>query len=118
MAKKEKSILLVDDNHMVLESLKEFLTMSGFNVQIAPDAPSALRILKERPFDIVITDYEMPEMNGIVFTREVRASFPEIYIIGISGKNVKNEFLEAGADAFLMKPLRYSNILSVFPAIR
>jgi len=107
-----KSILIVDDNYLVLEALKEFLTLSGHFVEFAHDALSAIMILKERPFDVLITDYEMPDMNGLQLTKEVRASFPHIFIIGMSGKDVKNEFIGVGADAFFMKPLRYGNILA------
>lgn len=107
-----RSILIVDDDPMVLESLREFLILSGFSVELAPDASTALKVLKERPFDILITDYEMPGMNGIMLTREAKAFSPYIYIIGISGRNVEHEFLGAGADMFLMKPLRFGNILS------
>ncbi len=109
------SILIVDDNYMVLESLVDFLSFAGFSVELAPDASSALRVLKEKTFDIFIIDYEMPGVNGLVLTEEVRRLFPNTYIIGISGKDVKEEFLKAGANTFLIKPLRYKNILSIIP---
>lgn len=61
----KKIILIVDDNKGVRELLREFLRLYGFEAHSVSNGISALDLIKKGHFDIIITDYSMPEMNGI-----------------------------------------------------
>jgi CheY-like chemotaxis protein len=109
----KKTILVIDDDKGVRELLREFLKLYGFEAHSIDSGISALNLLKKKYFDIIITDYSMPEINGIELTRAVKARYPHVLIIGMSGNSDGEEFLEAGADAFLSKPLQLQELLSV-----
>ncbi len=107
----KKTILVIDDDKGVRELLKEFLKLYGFEAYTIDSGISALNLLRKKYFDIIITDYSMPEMNGIELTRIIRTQYPHMLIIGISGNCEGKDFLEAGADAFLSKPLQLHELI-------
>jgi len=100
-------VLYVDDepSHLVLG--KQFLERSGdFTVTTAISAPDAIRLLEEESFDTIVSDYQMPEMNGIEFLVLVRTKFGQIPFILFTGKGreeVVIAALNAGADGYLQK---------------
>lgn len=106
-------ILIVDDAETVRRLLQDFLRLSGFEVHSAPNGRAALNLIEKERFDIIITDYSMPEMNGVELVRTVRSQDTEVLIIGISGDCEERDFLEAGANAFLSKPVGLKQLLSV-----
>ncbi len=107
-----KNVLVIEDVSSVREFLCQLLTNDGFEVQGCDDGMSALTA-SERPVHVIITDYHMPNMNGIEATRQLRARFPAAIIIGVSSDDKGKDFLAAGADAFLLKPYRYADLLSI-----
>ena len=109
----KKRILIIDDDKVVRELLREFLRQNGFKAHSVNNGISALNLLKKEYFDIIITDYSMPKINGVELTGILRSQYPHILIIGISGNCVGKDFLTAGADAFLSKPLELQDLLSV-----
>ncbi len=102
MGKKEE-ILVVDDNKMMRDMLRGFLKTEGYSVHLCEDGHCALKVSKERQFDIVLTNFQMPEMNGDEMIKQLRADQPETYIIGFSIGNKERSFLDAGANRFLKK---------------
>lgn len=104
-------ILLIENDASILMLLRDFLSLSGYIVKTAEDGLSGLRLLEEEPFDIVITDCDMPGLNGIELTSLGRAMKPSLFIIGISAKEKGDEFLKAGADLFIPKPFKLSELL-------
>lgn len=110
----KKMILIIDDDKGVRELLRRFLRLYGFNAYSVNNGISALNLLKKEYFDIIITDYSMPGMNGIELTKIIRSLCPRALIIGISGANCDGkDFLKIGADAFLSKPLKLQELLSL-----
>ncbi|MGV6802327.1 MAG: hybrid sensor histidine kinase/response regulator [bacterium] len=106
------SILLVDDDPVLCEIAATNLMTEGFDVLYVNDGDEALRQLQQRPFDLVITDIEMPTMSGIELTRQIRASatIGAMPVIVITGKNQSvavDEAYSAGATSFLSKPLNW-----------
>lgn len=65
-------ILLVDDEILLAELLKDELEDAGFKVKVAPSAKEALGIMKQDPIDLIISDIQMPVMNGVEFGETVR----------------------------------------------
>jgi len=101
------SLLYVDDDHDLLLIGKTFLERMGdFSVEITDSAASALSLLKERKFDAVISDYQMPSMNGLDLLKAIRSggdSIPFIIFTGRGREEVVIEALNAGADFYLQK---------------
>jgi CheY-like chemotaxis protein len=106
----EKVILVVDDSATVRKFVAASLNMKGFRVITAGDGIEALEKMPSEKFDLIITDLNMPDMDGYEFIRTLRETpeYQEIPIIVLSSMtDLKNKDLamESGALAFLEKPL-------------
>ncbi len=109
----KRSVLVIDDALLARETLCAVLESIGFEVHGCEDGASALEAASKNDFHVIITDYRMPHMNGVAVTRRLRRRFPAAVIIGVSSDDEKNDFLAAGADAFLLKPYRYRDLLTL-----
>lgn len=100
-------ILAVDDEPMFLELSRIYLEQSGdLRVETATSPLQALDMLAKSPYDAVVADYEMPEMNGIALLKEVRRRGMETPFIIFSGRGCEEVVIEAlnnGADFYLQK---------------
>jgi PAS domain S-box-containing protein len=101
------SVLYVDDEPMLLELAKIFLEQSGdFRVDTLTSAPAALDTLTRTSYDCIISDYQMPVMDGIAFLKTVRSRgnvLPFIIFTGKGREEVVIEALNSGADFYLQK---------------
>ncbi len=101
------SVLYVDDETSLLDVTKIYIERTGeFSVDTTPSARTALTIMDTRMYDAVISDYQMPDMDGIEFLKKVRSSGNSIPFIIFTGKGreeVVIEALNAGADFYLQK---------------
>ncbi len=105
---KEYRILVVDDSVTTRTLQKNIIERYGYRVQIATNAFDGLNLLKNETFDLIVTDNEMPEMNGLDFVREVkkdtRLSKIPIVVVTSSEKSLWFEqFAEVGADSYMQK---------------
>ncbi|HTC91608.1 MAG TPA: response regulator [Bryobacteraceae bacterium] len=98
-------ILLVDDNSMGLAARRSVLEELGHYVQTAGTAGDALELCGKQAFDVVVTDYKMPKMNGVEFIGRLRKLHPATSVILISGFTDTLGLDEAttGADIVLQK---------------
>ena len=108
-------ILIVDDDEIALEVLTRALTQAGYQVEAARDGAEALEILREDSCRLVISDWEMPEMNGLELCRRIRREEFSGYIFIIlltsrDGTDNVVEGLSAGADDFLTKPFAQAEL--------
>ncbi len=108
-----KEILIVDDDNDIRNVLSGFFSSNGCAVSIAKDGDEALKTLKEKSFGLLITDFNMPVMNGIELIRAVRNIDTTLTIIGMSLGEKESEFLKAGADYFLSKPFDFRSLKSI-----
>jgi PAS domain S-box-containing protein len=112
-----RKCLLVDDNKDVLIYLNRILTDTGVKIITARSGFEAIEIIKSTPdIDVVLLDMQMPEMNGIEATREIRKIRKDIPIIAQTAfifEDDKDIILEAGCDACLIKPIRREHLLTV-----
>ena len=112
-----KTCLLVDDNKDVLLYLNRTLADTGINTLSARSGIEAIEIVKSMPgIDVVLLDMQMPEMNGIEATKEIRKIRKDIPIIAQTAfifEDDKDIILEAGCDACLIKPIRKDHLLTV-----
>ncbi|MBT4642427.1 MAG: PAS domain S-box protein [Deltaproteobacteria bacterium] len=109
-------ILLVDDELDIRSAYKKLLEQQGYTVQAESSSVDALNRFKKTPsdYDLIITDYTMPEINGIALSREIHKVLPDIPIILISGlgKLIRDEELEsAGIASRLSKPIEFEVLI-------
>ena len=103
-------ILLVEDNDINQEVATELLETAGCEVSLARDGAEAVRKVREGPFDLVLMDVQMPVMDGIAATREIRAlaRFDTLPIIAMTANAMKEDqerCLAAGMDDYITKPI-------------
>lgn len=101
------SLLYVDDEPALLDLCKIFLERSGdISVTTAQGAPEGLRLLSEHPFDAILSDFQMPEMDGIAFLKHLREQHnatPFLIFTGKGREEVVIEALNNGADFYIQK---------------
>jgi PAS domain S-box-containing protein len=112
-----KTCLIVDDNKDVLLYLNRVLEETRIKTLNARSGMEAIEIVKNTPgIDVVLLDMQMPEMNGIEATKEIRKIQKDIPIIAQTAfifEDDKDIILEAGCDACLIKPIRKDHLLAV-----
>jgi len=109
-----KTIMLVDDEEMVRDVLKNTLQREGFNVIEASSGEQAVRLLEDNEVDLVISDIQMPAMSGKELLETVKANHGDIpfYLIsGYMGDCTNEDLLQSGADGLIAKPFKYSEIV-------
>ncbi len=101
------SVLYVDDEPALLELGKLFLERSGqFHVDTVTSAQEAMQKIKSMSYDAIVSDYQMPEMDGIALLKTIRAEFSDLPFIIFTGKGREDVVIEAfenGADFYLQK---------------
>ena len=108
----DASILLVDDYEFIRTILERMLQQLGYqNLRMAADGVDALHLLRTRPVDLVITDYHMPEMDGIGLFQStqqdhVLAKIPVLLISGVPTEKFVTQALAIGIQSTLNKPFR------------
>lgn len=85
-------IMIVDDDPITRRILVEIVGQAGHEVVQAEDGMHALRLFKESPADLVITDIFMPEKEGLELVRELMEEYPEVKLIAISGGSSLTKF--------------------------
>ena len=104
-----KRVLVIDDEDMILQMIREVLTRNGYTVDIAHDGESALRRLSQHQYDLALCDWKMPGLNGQQVFERLNASNPEmsrrlIFITGDVVNDKVQEFLQARNKLCLSKP--------------
>ena len=108
-------ILVIEDNRDSRDILSKLLRMSGYDVISASDGETGYSTAVANEPDLIITDINMPRMDGIEFVKRVRmdvaiAKTP-VLVVTAFGSNVAREAIEAGADASAEKPFDFDKFL-------
>ncbi|MEO5971500.1 MAG: response regulator [Bdellovibrionia bacterium] len=111
-----KKILIIDDSKLILLLHSNMLKKSGFECSFAENGFLALESCLKTHFDLILTDINMPKMDGYEFTRRIRTSegYAETPIIIISTEKEsldKSKGIEAGADVYIIKPVNSEDLL-------
>ena len=114
-----QTIVIVDDEDMVLKSLNSFLTLeTNYIIKTFLSAKKALEFIKNNDVDLVVSDYLMPEMDGISFLAKVKAEKPHVPRIILTGYADKENAIKAinnvGLFQYVEKPWDNEDILIIF----
>jgi DNA-binding NtrC family response regulator len=107
------TILVVDDEELYRRALERILLRVGHQVTLAPDAHEALRIVGSQRIDLVLSDVQMPGLNGLELVRQIREIEPDLPCIVMTGYNTPEksvEALQAGAFWYLEKPFEHQRL--------
>jgi len=110
------SILVVDDEPNVLSTIQAILQHEGYVVDACGDGAAALRAIRERHYDLVLTDLKMPGVDGLAVLAEVRRQAPETVTVMMTGYGSIDSALEAiqlGAYEYLLKPTEVPELQQV-----
>ncbi len=108
------TVLVVDDDPDHTQALTKVFERAGYRVCTACDGQDALRIIMERPFELIITDLCMPRMNGLQLLRNVQAMSPRTAVIVLTAFGEWSTYVEAvdcGCVEYLNKPVRREDLL-------
>ncbi len=108
-------VLVVDDQQIIRKVLARSLSSAGLEVTTAEDGLLALERLAEKPFDIMITDIMMPNMDGISLLLETRKTYPDMPVLIITGyakELTVTKARELGASDLLIKPFKNNEIIT------
>ena len=113
-----KSILVVDDTRSMRAMVAAVLQGAGYEVAEAGDGLEALDLARKRVFDLVVTDHNMPGMDGVTLVRELRAlpDYDPVALIVLSteaGPELKQKGREAGATGWMAKPFDPQRMLDI-----
>ncbi|MHB8586797.1 MAG: response regulator [Thermoplasmatota archaeon] len=103
-------ILVVEDNPVNQRLVEAVLKAEGYDVRLAPDAMTALSLLEQFRPDLILTDVQMPGMDGVALTRVVKAKeelrrIPVVILTAYAMRGDRERFLAAGADGYIAKPI-------------
>lgn len=117
---KKYSVLLVDDHRILLDGMKNLLQPPYEVEATASSGQEALELIKNHDFDVLITDYEMPGINGLDLVKAMSAAQPEAKIVVLSMHDdpaVVRELFRAGASGYILKKDTYNSITTALQKI-
>ncbi len=112
----DKRLLIVEDEETLCESLKRVLSREGYIVDTVNAAESALAILQERPYDLIVTDIILPGINGIELIRKIKEDNPEQIVVvmtAYASLETAVEALRAGSYDYIVKPVMHEEIKQI-----
>ena len=120
MSDQSRRILVVDDEENARIALTKILTREGYEVASAGNGYEALNYLRGREVELIITDINMPEMDGLVFLRELSRSHPASNVIMITAYGEVESYIEAmnlGAFEYINKPVKVDELKKIIGKI-
>ena len=114
----KKKVLIAEDSSVILNLTRKVLEFSDYSISFAKNGQQVIDLLSKEPFDLLIVDIAMPVMDGMECVTKIRegeqGGDKRLPVIAISG-NARNltevQYLAAGFDAYLGKPLDYDQLL-------
>ncbi len=108
-----RKILVVDDNEIILHVIRCILEDAGYEVATAGSGMAALDALRQKDFELIITDLVMPGMDGISLLKQAKALYPDLPAIMVTGSpdRVRKHLANVNIDTLLTKPLYREDLL-------
>ncbi len=114
--KRKKTILVAEDEEASADLLKMILEKAGYSAETVSNGKKAYNAIKEKKYDALLTDWMMPQMDGMELIRKIRDNIPLppviIVITALSSQDARKHALSSGADDFLAKPYKPKDILA------
>jgi two-component system, probable response regulator PhcQ len=111
---KKHTILIVDDEEMILKSIRRALRNEDYQILTAINGKKGLAVLEDHDVHLVISDQKMPGINGIDFLKQIKKDYPRILTIMLTGNAeieiAMNAINEAGVYKFILKPWNDNNL--------
>ena len=114
-----KRILIAEDNDSNY-MLMTYILKNHYEFFRAHNGQEALEMIRKEPYDMVLMDLKMPIMNGLEATRQMKAEFPDLPVVAITANafdSDRQQAMEAGCEAFLLKPVSAMQCLGVLKGI-
>ncbi|TAE30948.1 MAG: response regulator [Candidatus Kapaibacterium sp.] len=117
-----KTALVVDDTEIHRSATRTFLAMSGFKVDLAEDGIQGLKVLDSKTFDVIFSDIEMPNMNGMEFLKRVRkhataGKTPVVMLSTLDSPEMQAKLQQLGANHYLVKPFSGDRMKTALKAV-
>ena len=109
-------ILVVDDEEAILYVFDRYLSVAGYRVVVANNGFDAVQAGEAGPFDLLITDFRMPGMNGVEVIHALRRLQPALPALVISGNPIEAGAMPKGV-RFLSKPVSMADLLDLIPSL-
>ena len=109
-----RRLLFIDDDETILEGYKFIFECEGFTVDVALDAESAMKLVAENPYSVIVMDYVLPETNGVDLAEKIQSIDDSINLIIISGqKGIEEEIKLRNIDisGIFLKPLKIETLV-------
>jgi two-component system chemotaxis response regulator CheY len=119
--RRQLRVLAVDDNQAIRLLLADVLSEAGYRVLIADNGAEAVEILEVEPVDVLITDYDMPRMNGLELIQWSRAHMPHATTVLVTGHDpeaIRAKDWPLGAPRILRKPFSEEDLLLLLGELR
>lgn len=108
-----RTVLIIEDEPVIRNTLSEFLSSEGFDVAEAANVGEALRVTKERDFQVALCDVQLPDGDGIALLRRLKQLDPNLFVLVLTAyATVENavEAFHAGASDYLVKPVLFEDL--------
>ncbi len=119
--REKASVLIVDDDISLCETMCAILELKGYIVATANDGPEAIQMVKERPFDMVFMDIKLPIMDGVEVHRRVKKLRPSTVVMMMTAYSIEDlvqQALHDGAYGIMYKPLDMEKVMAVIEEAR
>jgi len=106
----KKRILVADDEEGVRALMVEVLEFYDYEIDVVENGVEAINLIDKISYDLIISDYMMPEMDGLQLTRRIKAKYPSIPILIVTATGPVQDLLKSGATACIMKPFEIDDL--------
>jgi CheY-like chemotaxis protein len=116
----KKRILVVDDQESMRSLLKDMLEVIGYEIMLADGGEEALRLMQGNQFDLVLTDLNMPGMDGTALLRVIKADYADMPVVVITGYgtyHTEKRVMKEGANGYISKPCTLAKIENTLAAV-
>jgi len=111
-----KTILIAEDEEVMRSMLVDYLEDAGYTVHDAENGSLAWDLYTNNVCDLLITDINMPQLNGIDLLKKIKLNdraFPVIVVTGVTTESLKKDAITFGADALLSKPFKMKDLIDI-----
>jgi len=108
------TVVVIDDDRHILELAGVILSRKGYHVLAAATAREGMEIISSQAPELALLDYMMPEVDGLATLREIRARYPDTYVVMFTGKGSEEiavELMKSGASEYILKPFNNRDLI-------